>query len=231
MTGATASFKERQRQAREEAILDAAGEVFAERGFHAASLDEIAARVGIAKGTIYLHFASKDALLVALVAHSVSRLTALIAAPDPARSVLDQLRTVLDRLVEHRNHGVQAVGDMMQEVKRIIAASAACEEAVRGLRERLAALIDEGKRRGEIDPGVSTTVAVGALFALLSPRAYERMMESGDVAPGDVHDALVRLYLRGIAREGVALPVAPSNDTAAPAVAGAGAALAEENKG
>ncbi|MEQ9641893.1 MAG: TetR/AcrR family transcriptional regulator [Alphaproteobacteria bacterium] len=48
-------------------ILDAAKAEFVERGFEAARIDDIARRAGIAKGTVYLHFPSKEALFLALV--------------------------------------------------------------------------------------------------------------------------------------------------------------------
>ncbi|MFL5699301.1 MAG: helix-turn-helix domain-containing protein, partial [Ktedonobacteraceae bacterium] len=57
------TLKERQRQEREALILQAAEEVLIEKGYHEMSMDEIAARVGISKGTVYLHFASKEDLV------------------------------------------------------------------------------------------------------------------------------------------------------------------------
>jgi TetR/AcrR family transcriptional regulator, fatty acid metabolism regulator protein len=60
------SLRERQRQEREELILRAAEEVVLEKGYREMSMDEVAARVGIAKGTVYLHFASKEELVFAL---------------------------------------------------------------------------------------------------------------------------------------------------------------------
>jgi len=56
-----------ERQAKERAILDAALDVFAESGFAPARLEEVAARAGVAKGTIYLYFPSKQALFEALI--------------------------------------------------------------------------------------------------------------------------------------------------------------------
>src|SRR6266487_626347 len=59
-------LKERQRRERAELILEAAEAVFTEKGYHEASIDEIALRVGVAKGTLYQHFASKEELVFAL---------------------------------------------------------------------------------------------------------------------------------------------------------------------
>ncbi len=63
-----------ERQARTRQLLDAALDVFLERGFEAARLDEVAKRAGVAKGTLYLYFASKEALFEDLI-------RSLIASP------------------------------------------------------------------------------------------------------------------------------------------------------
>jgi AcrR family transcriptional regulator len=57
---------------RRQAILDAALTVFADRGYEAARLDDVAARAGVAKGTLYLYFEDKEALFEALVRGAVS---------------------------------------------------------------------------------------------------------------------------------------------------------------
>lgn len=57
----------RERQARREAILDAAREVFFSRGLMATTVDDIAMRCGLAKGTLYLYFKSKEDIYVSLM--------------------------------------------------------------------------------------------------------------------------------------------------------------------
>jgi AcrR family transcriptional regulator len=61
----------RRKDARPAEILDAALEVFAERGYAATRMDDIAQRAGVTKGTIYLYFESKDAVFRSLVQHSI----------------------------------------------------------------------------------------------------------------------------------------------------------------
>jgi AcrR family transcriptional regulator len=82
--------------ARRRAILDAALAVFAEHGYEAARLDEVAARAGVAKGTLYLYFKDKEALFESLIRNAVDpiveRLQAVSTAPDlPFAQVLDIL--------------------------------------------------------------------------------------------------------------------------------------------
>jgi AcrR family transcriptional regulator len=83
----------RDPEARRQAILDAALAVFAEEGFAAAKLDDVAEKAGVAKGTIYLHFKDKQDLFEQMVREAVSpviaRLEALAKLPDmPADLVL-----------------------------------------------------------------------------------------------------------------------------------------------
>lgn len=93
----TAKPRRRRKDARPAEVLDAALEVFCEKGFAAARMDDIAARAGVAKGTLYLYFPSKDEIFRALVklavAAKVERLEAMAAAH--RGSIADLLRQVL----------------------------------------------------------------------------------------------------------------------------------------
>src|SRR6059058_2945988 len=71
---------ERRKDARAPEILDAALACFAQKGFAATRLDDIAARAGITKGTIYLYFDSKQALFEALARQSIGAQLEQIAA-------------------------------------------------------------------------------------------------------------------------------------------------------
>jgi AcrR family transcriptional regulator len=71
-------------EARRAAILSAALEEFTARGYEGARLDDVAKRAGVAKGTIYLYFADKEALFQELVRSMVS----------PVLGVLEQMRDV-----------------------------------------------------------------------------------------------------------------------------------------
>lgn len=58
---------ERRRQQTRDYLLEAAARVFAERGFHGASLDEVAAAAGFTKGAVYSNFKNKEDLFLALL--------------------------------------------------------------------------------------------------------------------------------------------------------------------
>lgn len=65
--------KERERLAKRQEILRAAREVFASKGLHAATLDEIAEKAEFAKGTLYCYFKSKDDLFLSMLEDEIER--------------------------------------------------------------------------------------------------------------------------------------------------------------
>jgi AcrR family transcriptional regulator len=91
---------------RSEQLLATAEQVFAERGFRAASMEEIADRAGVTKPVLYDHFGSKDGLLAAVVARSgaalrVATQTAIAEATGPADSLQRGLRAYFTFIEAH----------------------------------------------------------------------------------------------------------------------------------
>src|SRR5579871_71937 len=70
----------RRKQARPGEILDAALKVFAQKGFAAARMDDIARQAGVTKGTIYLYFENKEAVFKSLVREVIGTTLGAVAA-------------------------------------------------------------------------------------------------------------------------------------------------------
>lgn len=87
----------RRKEARPHEILDAALAEFAARGFAAARMEDIAARAGVTKGTLYLYFASKEELFKTLVRESIGAVIAArrVEADAYQGSAAELLATVL----------------------------------------------------------------------------------------------------------------------------------------
>lgn len=91
------------RAEREQQILDAALAVFGERGYQAASMDQVAERVGVTKPVLYTHFGSKDGLLLACITRARAELLAVTseaaaAAGDPEEMLRRGTRAFFDYL-------------------------------------------------------------------------------------------------------------------------------------
>jgi AcrR family transcriptional regulator len=93
MTAPERSLRADARRNRE-AVLDAAGELFAQRG-DAVQMDEIAERAGLGVGTLYRHFADKQALLAAIIGRRFEAMTALARTADEAEDPWAAFETLL----------------------------------------------------------------------------------------------------------------------------------------
>jgi AcrR family transcriptional regulator len=191
------SIEQVQRTAGVERLLDAAVEAFAEKGFHATTTRDIAARVGLSPAAVYVHFASKEELLyeLSLVGHQAA-LGIVIAAVDAAPSdPAAQLRGLVgDFAAWHARHRRTA-----RVVQYELAALAPeHREVIRGLRRQIQARV-----RDLLSGGVAAGVFVvpdvaGTALALLSlmvdiARWYD---PSGARSPDDVGSLYADLALR-----------------------------------
>ena len=68
----TAAKRERRKEARPGELIEAALELFVEKGFAATRVDEVAARAGVSKGTLFLYFSSKEELFKAVVRENIA---------------------------------------------------------------------------------------------------------------------------------------------------------------
>jgi AcrR family transcriptional regulator len=157
----------RRAEARPAEILDAALTVFSARGFAAAKLDEVAKEAGVSKGTLYLYFASKEALFEAMALE-------LMRAP-----VLAQLETIAnaESAADGLRQLIRFMTKMLDDPRRsalpklIIAESAGFPElakiwlkqVIQPVRQRLAQLIEAGIANGEfrkVDPWETTKLVI-----------------------------------------------------------------------
>jgi AcrR family transcriptional regulator len=208
--------REETRTLHRNAILEAAETVFADRGFHGARIQDIAARAGIAAGTVYNHFAHKDDVLSALL-------------EDRTGELLEQLEARPDDPPEFRARLVARVGRMLSYVQQHRPFFAIAYEQglfaggpapgarvgprrpghVERFRALFLALVEEGIRHGDLQPFDAEVLARflgGTMRAfVLSSLAPEYDAIGGPRARPDAsaeqHAALtVDLFLNGAAR-------------------------------
>src|SRR5688572_829787 len=101
------SRKERQRLDRRQYVLEAAEAVFARRGFHETSVEEIARAAEYATGTVYLYFKSKEELFVAILEEKLRELIDSVrqrstAESDPILGLRQVVQAQLEYFDAHR---------------------------------------------------------------------------------------------------------------------------------
>jgi TetR/AcrR family fatty acid metabolism transcriptional regulator len=201
MTAQHRSLKEKQRQEREDLILQIAEEVLLERGYHDTSMDEIAARVGIAKGTLYLHFARKEDLVFALLDRELQTVLRMVEQADSMQG------TAREKLVLIQASLYQGLFGKRAQLLYILYNGADFKsvlkdthgDVLRRIADRVTALLEEGKASGIFDAELPTDVMVNTFFSVLSPRAYKYLVLDKQMAPDELVHHIERIYFKGIA--------------------------------
>ena len=198
------SLKEKQRQERESLILQAAEEVLAEKGYHETSMDEIAAQVGVSKGTVYLHFPSKEDLMVAIFARDMQKFSQAvddaIARELTVRAKLEAILYFLYNGFFSKRAQLLYTVNNSTELRRLFIEKGGCmRDLWEDLANRITALLEEGKAANEFDKTIPTNVMLSAFFSLLSPKGYERLVIGDQMSADDLIKYLGKIYFKGVA--------------------------------
>jgi AcrR family transcriptional regulator len=184
---------------RQERILDAALDVFAARGYQAATVDDVAGAARTSKGGIYFHFPGKDAIFLALLDRSASlllrRLSDRIAAEaDPIAKVDAALRELVQTFGSHRTLArlflVEALGAGPRFHTRMVEVH---QRFVAFLRTQL----EEAVAQGLIRP-LDTEVASLAWFGALNQVVTSWVLSERPGRLEDAYPSLRSLLLQSI---------------------------------
>jgi AcrR family transcriptional regulator len=170
-------------QKRERDILIAAEQLMAAQGVRQVTVDAIAARTGIGKGTIYKHFDTKHEVFVALAVRYFDHLTLVLnQAVDPQHQLMDWVEA---QLAEPQR--AELIDELIDVVDDLASAIAAIREARRRMRRRMAQILGS---TGSVKGALATERAIwlehvvrGALIEIRSPLRREdfdgdRLIES-----------------------------------------------------
>ncbi|MEJ7598028.1 MAG: TetR/AcrR family transcriptional regulator [Kofleriaceae bacterium] len=153
-------------------ILAAAERVFAKRGFFAARVSEIAKDAGVADGTIYLYFKSKDDLLISLFEARMKQVNAAlreaVAAVPPADQLRAFIRTYL-RLVNDEPAAAEVLTIELRQSSKFMKEYENVEFA--DFLRMLGGLVAASQARGEIEASIPNHVAARMIFGMLDELA------------------------------------------------------------
>jgi AcrR family transcriptional regulator len=203
-----------KRAQRRTQLLSHARDVFAEKGYHAAKIDDIVAHANVARGTFYLHFDDKRAIFEELVDAILGRIGSAIVrirVDAGADAPLLQLRDNVQRVLE------VGLGD--PGMTKILLKTAAGLDAdfdrkvrafYRAVEELLALSLLNGQRLGLVRPGnrrMMGAMALGAIKELLLGSVEGRI----SATPRQLTDEVMRFLAGGILTQGLVVDAALSS--------------------
>lgn len=150
-------------------ILDAAVKVFARSGFHATRVSEIAKAAGVADGTIYLYFKSKEELLFSLFEDRVEKLLSFMREELPKKpDAPSRLRAVIDMqlgLLEGERDLAEVITVILRQSTRLMKEFSTPRFSA--YIDAIAKIISEGQATGAFRSDVSPHIAARAIFGAL----------------------------------------------------------------
>jgi TetR/AcrR family transcriptional regulator, fatty acid metabolism regulator protein len=165
-----------------ERILDAAERVFARAGFYNARVAEIAKEAGVADGTIYLYFKSKDDLLISLFESRMQRvLDTLAEAIAPHQSARDRLLAFIGaytQLVSDNPPVAEVLTIELRQSSKFMKEHS--NPRFGEFLKLLGSIIADGQRAGEFDHRVPPAVAARMIFGILDELALAWLLGGGE---------------------------------------------------
>lgn len=194
------SFKQQVLKAREEAIVASVNRLLAEKGFDLMTVDEVAFDVGIAKASLYKHFASKEALAAAAMNRILSRSMAFLTeleSTGPADG-LERIKAVARWTME-----VQLAGEMPSlpsqnsSLRAALMADADYMNLLMAVSDKLGEWIVQAQAGGQLSRKLPPEVILYTLFA----RACDPVLgvlKAGGHAPAQIIEWLIESCFSGL---------------------------------
>ena len=181
-------------------ILDAAVIAFAEKGFYKTRVSEIARHAGVADGTIYLYFKSKDDILIKLFEVRMEEiLQGLEKALEHLESPKEKLEgfirlyvSIVDRdpqLAEVITVELRQSGKFMREYEN---------PAFRKLLRYLSSIIEDGQERGVFRNGLDPRIAARGVFGALDEITLWAVLSQRQISLEQAADTFTNLWLNGL---------------------------------
>jgi len=185
-----------------DAILRAAIETFAARGFFNAQVADVARGAGVAAGTVYLYFRGKDDLLISIFERTMKEAIAAGRESVAARTTpLERLREIarlhLERLGRDRDLAVVFQIELRQSTKFMERFSATYLRQYLGI---IRDVIAEGQAKGTFRKHINPTVAAKMFFGALDEMATNWILSRRKYSLGAEADVVVDLFVGGLGK-------------------------------
>jgi AcrR family transcriptional regulator len=193
------SLKDRQRQMRENAILESAHRLIAEKGFQGMTMDDLATRVGIAKGSLYQHFKSKEELISMALVSFIDRISNYVDTLPVSQPAIERIKLTCRKALTLRfQDGFPDILGARMFVKE----SLTCHPAYTASSERLVlaltGLFDAAKKQGDVASDIPTELLVHATIGRMREPELDPLIAQGRVRPEEIVDFLVQMFLGGV---------------------------------
>ncbi|WP_129673955.1 TetR/AcrR family transcriptional regulator [Candidatus Chloroploca sp. Khr17] len=196
------TLRERRKALLRDEILAATHQLMAERGYAAFSMEELAARVGVSKPTLYNQFPTKEDLVATMAMQLMERTFAQVEAASeasPLQRLLTFLHTSVRLQIEHRTCAMQL---WLPEIIDLLERHPRSQDYLARIDAHLVATIEEAIAVGEIASSIDVASVVRIFNALNISPSIGWISVSGEPDPKRLADTVVAVFRQGLAPQG-----------------------------
>lgn len=194
------SFKEQMHLAREDAILQATCRLLGEKSFDAMTMDDVANAVGIAKASLYKHFASKEDLCCAAMIQILGRVRAYLdtlpAEMSPQNKLQELVRWSLERLITNE---MPLLPSRNSSLRAVLMANRQYLDGLVTVSDQVGQWITEAQAQGFISSALPPLVVLYTLFARACDPVVGFLKEGGQYSDAEIVELVVRTCFDGLA--------------------------------
>ncbi|MFI6072937.1 TetR/AcrR family transcriptional regulator [Actinoplanes sp. NPDC051343] len=189
--------RSRRREDTRQKLYEAAVELIAEQGFSATTVEDIALRAGVAKGTVYYNFKSKTDLFEELLRHGIGLLTdafrEAVAGRPPREAVAALVRTQLEYIQRYRAFAQLLLSEMWRTNREWQQTLILLREQAIGV---IASTLQAGVDSGDLPPELDVRVSSSALFGVGLVVAVDWLVFMPERPIEDVEESLLAIVRR-----------------------------------
>ena len=196
MQTAAADRRTRKKQRTRSEIYDAAMALFGERDFDSVTIAEICQRADVGRGTFFLHFPTKSALLYEFSARVAADFEAELC--EPRGSAVSELEALVDRIAAELSAHADVMLAMLREFETSPEAQAIARERGWAFPELIAAIVERGQKRGELRATIDPRLAAAALLSTAGANISGYVFHPGELTPEAVRAQFFELIFGGL---------------------------------
>ena len=193
------SFKAQMLKVREDAIVHAVNRLLAEKGFDAMTVDEVAAKVGIAKASLYKHFPSKEDLAAAAMVRVMRQAQEFFGSLSAQATPLANLRAAVRWTM-----GLKLAGDMPalpsqnSSLRATLMANTDYMDGLMDVSDTLGGWIEEAKTAGLLNPQLPAIAVLYTLYARACDPVLEFLKTGGQHTDAQIVDLVLSTCFEGL---------------------------------
>lgn len=178
-------------------IFETSMKLFAEKGYEATSVEDITATVGVAKGTLYYHFSSKEEIFNFLVVEGIKLLqNSVDIKTERFDNYLDKIKAIVLIEVKIIYKYEDLITILLSQLWGNEIINQTCKQQVYSYINKIETIVEEGMKRGEIKQGDPKAVAAEIYGLICSGLVYKLRKENTSIM--DLYKEFENTIIKGL---------------------------------